>query len=77
MLEEGVFPDDWKKSSVKPIHKRNSKNLIKNYRPISLVPIEHIHNKSNKCNKIVGIVKTFFNPVKKKLANNVQIFRQA
>ena len=39
MLEEGVFSDDWKKSNVVPIHKRDSKNLIKNYRPISLLPI--------------------------------------
>ena len=29
--KEGVFPDDWKKSSVVPIHKRYSKSLIKNY----------------------------------------------
>ena len=34
MLEEVVFQDDWKKSNVIPIHKRNSKNLMKNYRPI-------------------------------------------
>ena len=39
MLKEGVFPDDWKKSNVVPIHKRDSENLIKNYRPISLLPI--------------------------------------
>ena len=39
MLEEGMFPDDRKKSNVFPIHKRDSKNLIKNYRPISLLPI--------------------------------------
>ena len=39
MLEEGVFPDDWKQSNVVPIHKRDSKNLIKKYRPISLLPI--------------------------------------
>ena len=38
MLEEGVFPDDWKKSNVVPVHKRNSKNLIRNHRPISLLP---------------------------------------
>ena len=37
-LEEGVYPDDWKKSNVVPIHKKESKNLIKNYRPISLLP---------------------------------------
>ena len=39
MLEEGAFPDDWKKSNLIPIPKRDSKNLIKNYRPISRLPI--------------------------------------
>ena len=39
MLEEGVFPDDSKKSNVVSVHKRYSKTLIKNYRSISLLPI--------------------------------------
>ena len=39
MLEECVFSDVWKKSNAVPIHKKDSKNLIKNYRPISLLPI--------------------------------------
>ena len=39
MINEGVFPEDWKKSNVAPIHKKESKNLIKNYRLISLLPI--------------------------------------
>ena len=34
MINEGVFPDDWKKSKVAPIHKKGLKSLIKNYRPI-------------------------------------------
>ena len=39
-LEEGVCPDDWKKSNVVPTHKKKeSKNLIKNYRPVSLLPV--------------------------------------
>ena len=40
-LEEGIFPDDWKKSNVVPVHKTKSTNLIKNYRLIiiSLLPI--------------------------------------
>ena len=29
----------WKKANVVPIHKKESKNLLKNYRPISLLPI--------------------------------------
>ena len=36
MINEGLFPDHWKKSNVVPIQKKESKNLIKNYRPISL-----------------------------------------
>ena len=39
MLEESVFPNDWKKSNVVQIHKRNSQNLIKNCQPISFLPI--------------------------------------
>ena len=38
-LEEGAYPDDWKKSNVVPVHKKESKKLIKNYRPISLLPV--------------------------------------
>ena len=37
--EIGIYPDLWKKSNVVPVHKKQSKNLIKNYRPISLLPI--------------------------------------
>ena len=38
-LEEGLYPDDWKKSKVVPLHKKESKNVIKNYRPSSLLPV--------------------------------------
>lgn len=34
-LKTGVFPDIWKKSFIRPIHKKDSKNNILNYRPIS------------------------------------------
>ena len=33
------FPDIWKKSNILPVHKKNDKQLIQNYRPISLLPI--------------------------------------
>ena len=37
---QGVeFPDYWKKANVVPVHRKESKNLVKNQRPISLLPI--------------------------------------
>ena len=41
----GTFPDNWKKANVPPIHKKESRQIKKNYRPISLLPI---------CGKICG-----------------------
>ena len=38
-LETGVFPIHWKKANVVPIHKKESKQLVKNYRPLSLLPV--------------------------------------
>ena len=37
-LQEGKYPDCWKKANVVPVYKRESKSLIQNYRPISLLP---------------------------------------
>ena len=34
-----TFPNLWKKANVVPIHKKGEKDLIKNYRPVSLLPI--------------------------------------
>ena len=36
-LSTGVFPMAWKKSKIIPIFKKGSKNLITNYRPISIL----------------------------------------
>ena len=38
-LEKGVYPNLWKRANVLPIHKKGSHQLMKNYRPISLLPI--------------------------------------
>ena len=38
-LEKGVYPNLWKRANVLPIHKKESRQLTKNYRPISLLPI--------------------------------------
>ena len=38
-LKKGIFPEIWKKANVVPVHKKEDKTLIKNYSPISLLPI--------------------------------------
>ena len=39
ILETGVYPDKWNLANVTPIHKKGSKQLASNYKPISLLPI--------------------------------------
>ena len=39
ILSTGIFPDIWKTANVVPIHKKEGKQFIKNYRPISLLPV--------------------------------------
>ena len=34
-----AIPDYWEKANVVPVHKKESKNLVKNHRPISLLSI--------------------------------------
>ena len=48
-LPHGIFPSDWKTSNIVPVHKKSDKQLLKDYRHISLLPI---------CRKI--LVRTIF-----------------
>jgi hypothetical protein len=38
-MHTGKLPDNWKKANVTPLHKKGPKNLVENYRPISLTSI--------------------------------------
>ena len=38
-LKEKKFTEVWIKANIVPAHKKEDKNLIKNYRPVSLLPI--------------------------------------
>ena len=51
-IKSGYFPDSWKKGNITPVHKKDRKNIVKSYRPISLLPIfgkifEKISNKQS------------------------------
>ena len=38
-IDSGQYPHLWKKADVQPVHKKNSRQLVENYRPISLLCI--------------------------------------
>ena len=38
-IDKGIFPDQWKLANVIPAYKKEPKNIVNNYRPISLLPI--------------------------------------
>ena len=38
-ISKGYFPEKWKKANVTAVHKKNAKNIVSNYRPISLLPL--------------------------------------
>ena len=38
-VNDGVFPDDWKKGNTVLFDKKDFKNMLKNYRPTILFPI--------------------------------------
>ena len=60
-LKCGIFPDDWKKGNIVPIFKKGDKQNIKNYRPVSLLPI---------CSKIFECI-IYDNMLKYFLDNNL------
>ena len=38
-LRTGIFPLEWKKANIIPIHKKGDQQTVLNYRPVSLLPI--------------------------------------
>ena len=38
-LAAGIFANNWKKANIVPIHKKNDKQIVSNYRPASLLLI--------------------------------------
>ena len=59
IISTSIYPDIWKIANVTPVFKKGDKQLIKNYRPISLLPI---------CGKILE--KIIFNQLYKYFNEN-------
>ena len=38
-IKQGKLPTEWKKADVVPFHKKGDKQILSNYRPVSLLPI--------------------------------------
>ena len=38
-IDTGTFSDIWKRSNIIPVHKKDDKQIVDNYRPVSLLPI--------------------------------------
>ena len=38
-IDTGSFPLEWRKANVVPVHKKGDTQCLKNYRPVSLLPI--------------------------------------
>ena len=58
-LNTGFFPATWKKSNIVPVHKKGDKQIVNNYRPVSLLPV---------CRKILE--RLVFNSIFDFLDNN-------
>ena len=38
-IKSSGYPDIWKRSNITPVHKKSDTQLVKNYQPISFLPI--------------------------------------
>ena len=45
-IRHGKFPNEWKMTNVVPVHKKCGKQILKNYRPVPLLPISFQREKT-------------------------------
>ena len=59
----GIIPQEWKSANIVPIHKKGDKNLISNYRPISLVCLSAKIMERVIQDELLILTRHFLNPV--------------
>ena len=58
-LEEGIYPNEWKKANVALIHTKNNKQILSKYGTVSLLPV---------CSKILE--RLIYNSIYKHINDN-------
>ena len=81
-LRRGLIPKVWNYANLVPIHKKNEKNLKKNYRPISVLPIfgkilerlmyDSLHSHLVACN-LLNPSQSGFRPIDSKINQLISI----
>ena len=56
-IDTSTFPDTWMKSNIVPVHKKGGKQIVDNYRPVSLIPILRKIFERIVLNSILSILK--------------------
>ena len=57
-LKMGTVPSEWKMAYIAPIHKKNDRKMVSNYRPISLTCITYKVMEKKYTNKLLIIFKS-------------------
>ena len=59
----GIIPQEWKSANIVPIYKKGDKNLVSNYRPISLLCLSAKIMERVILDQLLDLTKNFLNPV--------------
>ena len=62
-LSSGFHPTQWKCANLAPVYKKNEKNHVNNYRPISLLPIVSKIQEHCVATRLVPFIKDFIYPL--------------
>ena len=57
-----IYPHTLKQADIIPIHKKNETTLLKNYRPVSLIPVVSKLFERDMYNQIITYIDTFLSP---------------